>query len=133
MRALSRKIAYRKSTLRNLATSLILYERMTTTTAKAKETKSMVEKLINSARKRDLIARRRLMAFLFDKNAVKKVLEDLLPRYKNIPTGFIRSYKIGPRLGDGAEMSILQLVEGEKPKVKEKDAEKEKPTQKAAK
>lgn len=136
MRALSRKYANRKSTLRNLATSLVLYERIKTTTAKAKEVKPIVEKLINSARQADLIARRRLLAYLFDKNATKKVLEDILPRYKNIPTGFIKSYKLNPRLGDGAEMTILELVPGDKPKIdttvieksenkiKEKDADK---------
>ena len=66
MRALSRKKAYRKSTLRNLATSLVLYERIKTTTAKAKELKPVVEHLITIAKKNDLNARRRLMQYLFD-------------------------------------------------------------------
>jgi len=114
MRALSRKKANRTSTMRNLATSLILYERIQTTTAKAKETKQVVEKLINAARPGNLTARRRLMAYLFDENATKKVLEDILPRYKNIPFGFIKTYKLGRRLGDGAEMMVLELVKGEK-------------------
>jgi len=117
MRALSRKTANRNSTLRNLATSLILYERIKTTMAKAKEVKPIVEKLINSARKVDLTARRKLLAYLFDENAAKKVLEDILPRYKNIQTGFIQSYKLNPRQGDGAEMMILALAPGEKPQI----------------
>jgi len=109
MKALSRKKAYRTSTLRNLATSLILYEKITTTSAKAKEVKPIVEHLINLSRKKDLTARRRLLGFFFDKNAVKKVLEDLVPRYKDIKTGFIYSYRKGRRLGDAAEMIILEL------------------------
>lgn len=109
MRALSRKNAYRKSLLRNLATSLVLYERITTTTAKAKETKSVVERLINRSKTGDLAARRRLLAYLFDEKATKKVLEVLVPRYKNKKSGFVRIYKLGARLGDGAEESILEL------------------------
>ena len=109
MRALSRKKPYRKSLLRNLATSLVLYERITTTTAKAKETKPIVERLINRSKSGDLAARRRLLAYFFDEKATKKVLEVLVPRYKNKKSGFIRIYKLGTRLGDGAEESILEL------------------------
>lgn len=109
MRALSRKTANRRSLLRNLATSLVLYERIKTTQAKAKELKPVVEHLISIAKKNDLTARRRLMSYLFDENATKKVLEVLVPRYKDLQSGFIKVYKVGPRLGDGAEMSILEF------------------------
>lgn len=109
MRALSRKYANRKSLLRNLATSLVLYERITTTTAKAKETKPIVERLINRSKTGDLAARRRLLAYFFDEKATKKVLEVLVPRYKDKKSGFVRIYKLGTRLGDGAEESILEL------------------------
>jgi len=125
MRALSRKKANRTSTLRNLATSLVLYEKIQTTQAKAKEVKSIFEHLINSARKNDLAARRRLLGYLFDKNATKKILEDILPRYKNVKTGFMKEYKLGPRLGDGAEMVILQLSKGAKIEEKAENANKE--------
>jgi len=125
MRSLSRKYANRKSTLRNLATSLVLYEKIKTTTAKAKEVKPIVEHLINSARKNDLVARRALLGYLFDENAVKKVFEDILPRYKDIKTGFIKEYKLGPRLGDGAEMTILGLAKGAKVEEKAENANKE--------
>lgn len=111
MRALSRKTAYRKSTLRNLATSLFLYERIKTTTAKAKELKPVAEHLLAVAKGNDLNSRRRLLAYLFDENAVKKVIEVLVPRYKDLSSGFIKSYRLGTRLGDGAEMSILELVD----------------------
>ena len=126
MRALSRKTAYRKSTLRNLATSLILFERISTTTAKAKELKPVVEHLINSARPGDLNGRRKLLAYLFDENAVKKTMDVLLPRYKNTPSGFIKTYKTSRRKGDGAELMILELqkelISSVKPEVKEDNA-----------
>jgi large subunit ribosomal protein L17 len=112
MRSLSRKTAYRKSTMRNLTTSLILFEKITTTTAKAKELKSIAEHLINSARPGDLNGRRKLLAYLFDENAVKKTMDELLPRYANVPTGFIKTYKIGRRLGDAADMTIVELQKG---------------------
>lgn len=129
MRALSRKYANRRSTLRNLATSLVLYEKITTTQAKAKEVKPIVEHLINEARKNNLASRRKLLGYLFDKNAVKKIIEDILPRYKDIKTGFIKEYKLGPRLGDGAEMTILELDKGAKIE-KVEDADKENPKSK---
>jgi large subunit ribosomal protein L17 len=123
MRALSRKNAYRKSLLRNLSTSLVLYERITTTTAKAKETKSVVERLINRSKTGDLAARRRLLAYLFDEKATKKVLEVLVPRYKNKKSGFVRIYKLSTRLGDGAEESILELDKAPKEVVVEEKSD----------
>ncbi|MEI6040232.1 MAG: 50S ribosomal protein L17 [Candidatus Berkelbacteria bacterium] len=123
MRSLSRKTAYRKSTLRNLATSLILFERITTTTAKAKELKPVVEHLINSARPGDLNGRRKLLAYLFDENAVKKTIDELLPRYANTPSGFIKTYRKGPRLGDAADMTIIELQKANV--LKEENANKE--------
>ncbi len=121
MRSLSRKTDYRKSTLRNLTTSLILFERITTTEAKAKELKSVAEHLINSARPGDVNGRRKLLAYLFDENAVNKTIDVLMPRYENVPTGFIHSYKTARRKGDAAEMMILEL----RPEVK-KEVSKEK-------
>lgn len=115
MRALSRKTASRKSLLRNLATSLVLYERIETTEAKAKEVKGEVEHMIYLAKKNDLASRRRLLGYFFDKNATKKVLEVLLPRYEKDNSGFIKSYRKGNRLGDGAMIMILEL---KKPEVK---------------
>jgi len=126
MRALSRKYANRKSLLRNLITSFILYERIKTTTAKGKEIKPIMERLLTVAKANDLTARRRLMAYLFDENAVKKMLEVYVPRFKNIKSGFIKTYRLGARLGDGADMIILELVEGEKEIPKEENAKPQK-------
>jgi len=118
MSALSRKNANRKSLLRNLATSLILFEKIKTTTAKSKEVKPIVEHLISIAKANDLAARRMLLAYLFDENAVKKTFDELVPRYKNINSGFIRTFKLVPRLGDGAELTLMELVKVEEPKDK---------------
>lgn len=115
--SLSRKKSSRRSLLRNLATSLILYEEITTTKAKAKELKSVVERLIVKAKKNDLAARRLLLAYLFDKNATKKVFEVIAPRYKKIDSGFILTYKLGQRLGDSAPLVLLKLREVETPEI----------------
>lgn len=110
MNALSRKYANRKSLVRNLATSLVLYEQITTTVAKAKITKEIVEKIISQAKNESLASRRKLLSILFDENATKKVIEVIIPRYKNLKSGYIKSYKLGNRLGDGAELMMLTLV-----------------------
>ena len=122
--SLSRKKDNRKSLLRNLATSLVLYEEVKTTEAKAKAVKPIVEHLIAIAQKDDLAARRKLLSYLFDKKAVKKVFEAIVPRYKKLNSGYVLSYRIGKRKGDSASLMILKLQEGEKeaPKEKEKDA-----------
>lgn len=97
--------------LRNLATSLILYEKVDTTLAKAKEIKSFVEKLIARSKEGDLNAIRSLSAVLFDSNATKKIITELIPRYKDKKSGFIKSYHLKNRLGDNSEMMRLELVD----------------------
>lgn len=118
MNALSRKYANRKSLIRNLATSLVLYEQITTTEAKAKITKEIVEKILSQAKQETLASRRKLLEILFDENATKKVIEVLIPRYKDIKSGFIKSYRLGNRLGDGAQMMMLSLVKVKTPEIK---------------
>jgi len=110
-RILGRKIAQRKSLLRNLSASLVLYERIDTTAAKAKEVKSVVERLITIGKKQDLSSYRRLISYLYDKNAAKKIYRDLVPRYKNRQSGFIKSYRLENRPGDGSEIIRLELVD----------------------
>ena len=123
-RALSRKFAYRKSVLRNLATSLILYEQIKTTEAKAKEVKPVVEQLISKAKKNNLEARRYLLGYLFDTNATKKVFEVLVPRYQKVNSGYLKSYKLNARLGDGARMMILKFVPESIPELEGKTSQK---------
>jgi len=125
-KSLSRKDNHRKSLLRNLATSLILYEEIKTTRAKAKEVLPIVEHLIVIAKKNSLAARRLLLGYLYDENAEKKVFEVLVPRYQKIQSGFIKLYNVGPRLGDNAQMVILKLAPGKiietpSPEIKSKE------------
>jgi len=109
-KTLDRDYAARKALLRNLATSLIIYEKVKTTLAKAKAVKPLVEKAITSAKKNDLATRRQLIKFLTHKKAVNKALEVLGPRYKDRHGGYTRIIKVGPRLGDGAKTAIIELV-----------------------
>lgn len=96
--------------LRNLATSLILYEHCNTTLAKAKAVRPYVERLITKGKVKNLNTRRTLMKDLMIESAVLKVLEELGPRYKERPGGYTRIIKLGKRLGDGAETAQIQLV-----------------------
>jgi len=125
IKSLSRKDNHRQSLMRNLATSLILYEEIKTTSAKAKALKPIVEHLINDAKSNSLPVKRRLLGYFFDENAAKKVYEVLVPRYKEVKSGFVSIYKIGPRLGDAAEIVLIRLSPGkiEEPslEIKEKD------------
>jgi len=110
IRKLGRKKEHRERTLRNLATSLILYEKVTTTEAKAKAVVSMVERLISKSLKGSIAARRSAKATLFDMNAVSKLFEDLPGRSEGRTSGFVRMTKLPARPGDGAEMARMELL-----------------------
>ena len=108
---LDRKSASRNALLANLAESLILYEKVTTTKAKAKVLKSFTEKLITVAKKNTLSARRELIKRLYTENAVKKLMEVLAPRYAGKMGGYARLTLIsGSRDGDGAERAMVELI-----------------------
>ncbi len=107
---LDRKKAPREALLRGLATSVIIYEKIKTTKAKAKAVKPMVEKLVTISKKDTLVSRRRLLEVLYHKKAVNKALEVLGPRYKERAGGYTRITNLGPRKGDGAEMVQLEFV-----------------------
>jgi len=107
---LDRKKGPRELMLRNLASSILLYEKVKTTKAKAQAVRPLVEKMISSAKAGDLAARRGLIKVLLQKNAVKKAMEVLGVRYKNRPGGYTRTTKLGVRQGDGAEMVQIELV-----------------------
>ena len=96
--------------LRNLAESVILYEKVKTTQTKAKAVKPVVEKLITRSKDPSLQSRRELYKTLYTKNAVNKLMDVLGPRYKERPGGYTRIIKIGPRVGDGAKMVQIELV-----------------------
>ncbi len=109
-KTLDRKQGPRKMLLRNLATSLVLYEQINTTLAKAKALRPIVEKIITAGRTKTLASRRKLASELTIESAVNKVLEELGPRYAKRNGGYTRIIKLGTRQGDGAEMSQIQLV-----------------------
>lgn len=107
---LDRKKEPRELMLRNLASSILIYEKVKTTEAKAKAVKPLVERMITSAKKGDLNARRGLIKVLLQKNAIKKSMEVLGDRYKERSGGYTRIVKLGARQGDGAQMVQIELV-----------------------
>ena len=109
-RKLSRYKDQRKALLRGLTADLIQHERITTTLAKAKETRVMTEKIITHGKKGTLHNRRVALSKLPNKKAVTKVFDELGPRYAERPGGYTRIIKLGPRQGDGAYMAVIELV-----------------------
>lgn len=107
---LDREKGPRELMLRNLASSILIYEKVKTTRAKAAAVRPLVEKMITSAKAGDLAARRGLIKVLLQKNAVKKTMDVLGARYKERPGGYTRTVKLGARAGDGAEMVQIELV-----------------------
>lgn len=107
---LGRKKGPREAMLRNLATSVILYEKIKTTETKAKVVRSVVERLITKGKTPTLATRRYLHSFFYTEEPVKKILEVLGPKYKDRPGGYTRIVKIGPRQGDAAPMAQIELV-----------------------
>ncbi len=108
---LSRERGPRQLMLRNLASSLIMYEKVQTTKAKALTVRPLVEKLITASKAQDLTARRTLLATLLHEKAVLKAMEVLSTRYQDRQGGYTRIIKLGNRQGDGAEMVQLELVQ----------------------
>lgn len=108
-RKLGRRLDHRESLLRNLASSVILYERVVTTTAKAKAVQPLVERLINIGKDGTLGSFRRLLSMVFDPKAARKIVEELVPRYKNVTGGYVILHKLMPRKGDGTPMSMIEL------------------------
>ena len=100
--------------MRGLATSVILYEKVKTTTPKAKEVQSIVEKLITVAKKGDLNAFRKLNEYIYGENAVQKLVTEIAPLYKERNGGYTRVVKIGFRAGDAAPMAIIELIDADK-------------------
>ena len=109
-RKLSRYRDQRIALLRGLVSELILHEKITTTLAKAKETRVVAEKLITHGKKGTLHHRRLALSQVSDKNTVEKVFDDVAPRYEDRQGGYTRIIKLGPRQGDAAEMAIIELV-----------------------
>ena len=118
--ALSRTTSERKALKRNMVTSLFRYERIETTKAKALEVRKMAEKMITRA-KEDSVHNRRIVASdIYDEAVVAKLFKEIAPMFAERKGGYTRILKTGNRLGDAAEMVILELVE----KTKKKEATK---------
>ncbi len=110
-RQLNRNSSHRKADFKNMATSLFQHEIIKTTLPKAKELRGFAEPLITLA-KEDSVARRRLaFARLRDRSMVTKLFNELGPRYKERPGGYLRILKCGPRTGDAAAMAYVELVD----------------------
>ncbi|MEH7223749.1 50S ribosomal protein L17 [Bacillus sp. JJ1566] len=115
---LGRTSAQRKALLRDLTTDLIINERIETTEARAKELKSVVEKMITLGKRGDLHARRQAAAYIRNEvaneetgeDALQKLFSDIATRYEERQGGYTRIMKLGPRRGDGAPMVIIELV-----------------------
>ncbi|MBR0365213.1 MAG: 50S ribosomal protein L17 [Clostridia bacterium] len=101
----------RRALLRNQVTSFLEHGKMTTTVTRAKETRSMAEKMITLGKKGTLAARRQALAFITKEDVVTKLFAEIAPKYAERNGGYTRIYKLGERRGDGAQMAILELVD----------------------
>jgi len=110
-RKLGRTAAHRKATLANLSTQLLVYKRIETTEAKAKETRKVVEKIITKARKGTVHAQREIFKSIRDKDAVKMLFEDIVSKIGDRNGGYTRIIKLAPRFGDAAKMAVIELVD----------------------
>lgn len=109
-RKLGRPTDHRKAMLRGLVTYLLENGKIETTVTRAKEVRSMTEKMITVAKDDNLQSRRRALAYVTKEDVVKKLFEEIAPKYKETNGGYCRIIRTGPRRGDAAEMCIIELV-----------------------
>ncbi|HZU75126.1 MAG TPA: 50S ribosomal protein L17 [Dehalococcoidia bacterium] len=109
-RKFDRNSGHRKAMYRNLITDLLRHGRIKTTEPKAKEIRPMAEKIITLGKDGSVHARRQALRVVYDPDVVSLVFSDVAPRYATRPGGYTRIVKLGPRLGDGAPMAIIELV-----------------------
>ena len=100
----------RRAMLRSLVTSFLKHGRIETTETRAKEARSIAEKMITLAKRGDLHARRQVLAYVLEEEVVKTLFDEIAPKYAERNGGYTRMMKKGPRRGDGAEVVILELV-----------------------
>jgi large subunit ribosomal protein L17 len=110
-RSLHRSHSHRKAMLQNLAVSILTHERVQTTEAKAKEVRRLVDRIITWGKRGDLHARRLAVRQVRDRAVVKRVFDELAPRYMDRPGGYTRILKAGYRHGDNAPMVVMELVD----------------------
>ena len=109
-RKLGRTSDHRKAMLRAMVTYLLENGQIETTVTRAKEVRSMAEKMITIAKTNDLHSKRQALAYITKEDVVKKLFDDIAPKYADRNGGYTRIVKIGPRRGDAAEMAIIMLV-----------------------
>ncbi|MBU1207608.1 MAG: 50S ribosomal protein L17 [Proteobacteria bacterium] len=109
-RKLGRTTSHRWAMLRNLVTSLLEHEKVKTTDAKAKELRPLAEKMIGLGKRGDLHARRQVLTLVRNAEVVRKLFDTISPRYQSRNGGYTRIVKLGFRSGDGAPVSIVELV-----------------------
>lgn len=112
-RRLGRKTSHREAMFRNMVTSLLSHEKITTTDSKAKEIRIVAEKMITLGKRGDLHAMRQAASVIREKSVVTKLFATIAPRYKDRPGGYTRIVKLGIRQGDAAPLSLIELVEEE--------------------
>ena len=109
-RKLGRASDHRDAMLRNMVTSLLENGKMTTTVTRAKEVRALAEKMITLAKVDSLHNKRQALAYITKEDVVKKLFDEIAPKYKEVNGGYCRIIKTGPRRGDAAEMCIIELV-----------------------
>jgi large subunit ribosomal protein L17 len=110
-RKLGRTTSHREAMFRNQLLSLVRHERIVTTLPKAKELRPIAERCVTRGKQGTVFARRWVFRWVQDRALVKKLFDELAPRFKERPGGYLRIVKLGPRKGDGAEMAALEFVD----------------------
>ena len=129
-RKLGRTTAHRKAMLRGMVTYLLEKGSIETTRTRAKEVRSLTEKMITLGKDNTLASRRAALAFITKEDVVKKLFDQIAPEYADVNGGYTQIYKLGPRRGDAAEMALIKLtkaeiVKKEEPKKADKKADKQ--------
>lgn len=109
-RKLGRASDHRKAMLRAMVTFLLESGKIETTVTRAKEVRSMTEKMITLGKENTLHSKRQVLSYVTKEDVVKKLFDEIAPKYKDVNGGYTRIVKIGPRRGDAAEMAIIELV-----------------------
>jgi len=110
-RKLNRTSTHRNAMFRNMVTSLLLHEQIQTTDAKAKELRGYADRMVTLGKRGTLHARRQALSFVRSRAVVKKLFEEIAPRFENRPGGYTRVVKLGVRSGDAAPMSLIELTD----------------------
>ncbi len=133
-RSLSRSTSHRKALLNNLAQELFQHKRIRTTLTKARELRPFAEKLVTTAKKGHIAARRHVLRYISRKSVVKNLFDEIAPSFADRNGGYTRIIKMNPRVGDNAPLAIIELVgyEGVKATASSTDSAKAKPAKKAS-